>query len=256
MSRFYMARDRRNGHVVGLKILDLQKTKAFEARFPGLSKPDEGKIATSLVHPRIVRTFEYGITTKDEPFLVMEFLDGTDMNSLIIGRDARLDGNRLLLIRQMAEAISAVHHAGYLHRDICPRNFMVAPDGKSLKLIDFGLTVPATPMFMQPGNRTGTVNYMAPELVRRQATDQRIDIFAYGVTAYELLTGQLPWPSAETGKDALRHHQQPKDILEYLPDLNPILARAIHRCIEPVPAARFSNLHDFLKTVRSVEQEG
>lgn len=256
MSRFYMARDRRRDRIVGLKILDLEKTRAFEARFPGLDKPEEGEIAKTLQHPRIVRTYEYGITTKNEPFLVMEFLDGTDMNSLIIGEDTRLDGNRFLLIRQMAEAVSAVHRAGFLHRDICPRNFMVAKDGQSLKLIDFGLTVPATPTFMQPGNRTGTVNYMAPELVRRRSTDQRVDIFAYGVTTYELLTSQLPWPVANTGQDALQHDQPPKDIREYLPDLNPALAHAIHRCIEPVVAQRYPSMQDFLKAITGIEQTG
>ena len=81
------------------------------------------------------------------------------------------------LLRQAAEALAAVHRAGYIHRDICPRNFVVDKDCESLKLIDFGLTVPATPPFMQPGNRTGTPNYMAPEVVRRRPTDQRLDIF-------------------------------------------------------------------------------
>ena len=78
-------------------------------------------------------------------------------------------------------------------RDVCPPNYVVAPDAQSLKLIDFGLTLPATPQFMQPGNRTGKPNYMAPEIVKRQSTDVRVDVFAFGVTAYELCTFELPW---------------------------------------------------------------
>ena len=108
----------------------------------------------------------------------MEFLDGPGLNSLIIARSKLLDGNRLTLARQAAEALEAVHAAGFIHRDICPRNFVCSPDATSLKLIDFGLTVPAEKEFMLPGNRTGTPNYMAPEVVRRKPTDQRLDIYS------------------------------------------------------------------------------
>ncbi len=69
-------------------------------------------------------------------------------------------------------------------------------DGRDLKLFDFGLTVPATPPFMQPGVRVGNPNYMAPEVVRRKPIDQRLDVFALGVMAYEICTGQLPWRRA------------------------------------------------------------
>src|SRR5688572_23722566 len=86
MSNFHMARDRKTGEIVGLKVLDKAKTDALEARFKGLKKPTEGEIATSFKHPRIVETVSHGITTNDEQFLVMEFLDGPGLNSLIIGR--------------------------------------------------------------------------------------------------------------------------------------------------------------------------
>jgi eukaryotic-like serine/threonine-protein kinase len=92
MSNFHMARDRETEQIVGLKILDKAKTDALEARFKGLTKPTEGEIAVSFQHPRIVKTFSHGITTNDEQFLVMEFLDGPGLNSLIIGRSKLLDG--------------------------------------------------------------------------------------------------------------------------------------------------------------------
>ena len=138
MSRFYMARDRKTGETVGLKILDPEKTAFFEARFRGLKKPSEGEIASQFDHPRIVKTLEYGLTTNNEHYLIMQYLPGPGLNILIKERSPLLAANRLALIRQMAEALAVVHAAGYIHRDICPRNFICLADASELKLIDFG----------------------------------------------------------------------------------------------------------------------
>jgi serine/threonine-protein kinase len=257
MSSFHLARDIATGKQVGLKLLDPEKTASFEGRFKGLNKPSEGKIATSLKHPRIVETYEYGETKSGQQYIVMEYVPGTGMNILIPMKDPVLNGNRLTLIRQMLEAIDAVHKAGYIHRDICPRNFIVAPDGKSLKLIDFGLTLPAAPVYMQPGNRTGTPLYMAPEIVRRRPTDQRVDIFAFGVTAYYLLAGEHPWPSSDTtGKAALQHDtMQPIPLVKLRPQVNKTLAKVIHQCISANPADRPQTIEAVQRALRSVTSE-
>lgn len=255
MSSFYMARDLRTGKIVGLKILDPKKLAALEGRFRGLEKPSEGEIALQLKHPRIVETYEYGLTTAGAPYLMMEFLEGPGMNSLIVGRDKLLDGRRVHYIRLTAEALAAVHAAGFIHRDVCPRNLLLTDHGENLKLIDFGLTVPATPLFMQPGNRTGTPNYMAPELVRRKNTDQRLDVFAFGVTAYEICTFQLPWYSGATGMAAMTHDRPPTDIQKYRPQINPRLARAIHACIEPDVSKRCPSIEHFLEMLGKVKHE-
>ncbi len=255
MSSVYMARDRQTKETVGLKILDRKKTAALEARFVGIKKPKEGEIAVTLVHPHIVRTLEHGLTTEDEQFVVMEFLDGPGLNSLIVGRSEQLKGRRMKLMRQAAEAVAAVHRAGYIHRDICPRNFVVDRECQSLKLIDFGLTVPATAPFMQPGNRTGTANYMAPEVVRRRATSQRLDIFSFGVTAYEMCAFELPWPRG-TGAAAMAHgSQEPTDIRKYCPQIDPRLERAILACLEPEPEKRPATMDEFLKMIKGVDSE-
>jgi eukaryotic-like serine/threonine-protein kinase len=255
MSSFYMARDLKTNGIVGLKILDPKKTIEFNARFRGLRKPSEGEISAKLKHPNIVETFEYGLTTEDEHYLVMEFLEGATLHSTLVARDSSLEGRRIKFIRQAAEAVAAVHDAGFIHRDICPRNFMLANNGEDVKLIDFGLTVPATKQFMQPGNRTGTPNYMAPELVRRRTTDQRLDVFAFGVTAYEICTFELPWMRGTTGMAAMTHDQPPIDICKYCPQINPILAKAIHACIEPSLSLRCPSMEKFLQMIRDIKYE-
>jgi eukaryotic-like serine/threonine-protein kinase len=255
MSDFYMARDLKTNKIVGLKILDPKKTAEFEARFKGLKKPTEGEISMLFKHPRIAETFEIGLTTNGAQYLVMEFLEGVTLHSALIARDPHFDGHRVKFIREAAEALAAVHEAGYIHRDVCPRNFILTGDSEDIKLIDFGLTVPATKEFMLPGNRTGTPNYMAPELVRRRATDKRLDIFSFGVTAFEICTFELPWQWGNTGMAAMTHDQPPADIKKHRPQINPTLARAIHYCIEPDLSRRCPSMDKFLQMIRDVQHE-
>ena len=257
MSKFHMARDRETEQIVGLKILDKKKTDQLEMRFRGLDKPTEGVIAMSIEHPHIVRTLGHGVTTRGEQFLVMEFLDGPGLNSLIIGRSSKLEGNRLTLMRQAAEALLAVHEAGFIHRDICPRNFVCTPEADALKLIDFGLTVPAQKEFMQPGIRTGTPNYMAPEVVRRKSTDHRLDIFSFGVSMYEMFSFQLPWQRGSgDGQAAMSHGQtEPTPLEERCPGIHPKVHSAIHKCLLTEPDDRIQSMSQFLSEISHVRSE-
>jgi eukaryotic-like serine/threonine-protein kinase len=223
-----------------------------------LNKPSEGEIASSMVHPNIAKTFEYGLTTKGLPYLVMEFVDGPGLQVLIQEKDeAKLKGKRLTMIRHMANALGHVHLKGFIHRDICPRNYIATQDLSIVKLIDFGLTLPATKPFMQPGNRTGTPLYMAPEIVRRRATDQRVDIFSLGVTCYHLLTFQLPWPGSDTSGLAALHHDStpPIDIFDVRPDLNKTLGAAVMEAMQPNVNKRTPDIATFLNQVRNCKSE-
>ncbi len=258
MSDFIVARDRENDQIVGVKLCDLEKVNFFESRFKGINKPSEGEIATAMHHKYVVETLEYGLSTKGAPYLVMEFIDGPGLQSLIHNRDAEVLGTkRLQLMKQMAEALHYVHSSGYIHRDICPRNFICKADLSLIKLIDFGLTVPATKEFMAPGNRTGTPLYMAPEVVRRRATDQRVDIFSFGVTCYQLFTFEHPWPGSETsGLAALNHDtSNATDIFKYRPDLNKQLGALIMQSIKAKPEERPPSMEQFQKLLRQIPSE-
>jgi serine/threonine protein kinase len=256
MSNFYVANDRVRKEIVGVKVCDAEKVAFFESRFKGLNKPSEGEIATKMRHPNIVVTYEYGTTTKGLPYLVMEFVDGPGLQQLIYQKsEDMLNGRRLNLIRQMAEALKYVHEQGFIHRDICPRNYICFTNMEQVKMIDFGLTVPATKDFMQPGNRTGTPLYMSPEIVRRKPTDQRVDIFSFGVTCYHLCTFELPWPVGDaSGLAALQHDTHPaRDIFEYRPDLDRTLGNAIMAAMRPSLNDRTATMDQFLQQIRTVK---
>ncbi|SFJ00267.1 serine/threonine protein kinase [Planctomicrobium piriforme] len=251
MSKVWKATDTKTGQTVALKILDKEKTKRLEQRFVGLNRPREGVIAISLHHPHVVQTYDHGITTKDEQFLVMEFIEGVGLSSLVDLQGERMTANCLRWCIQLGEALDYVHSQQWIHRDLCPRNIIITMSNQ-LKLIDFGLMVPNTPPFRKPGNRTGTAMYMAPELVRRLPTDQRIDVFSYAVTCYQMFTKQFPWPAADTMEAVMQHvNMPPKEILLLKPDMNPQVAKAIMRGLEKEPADRWQSVKEMVEALRA-----
>ncbi len=256
MSKFRVAKEIKTGDLYGIKFLDAEKLAYFNNRFKGLKKPPEGEIAMSIKHPKIVITHEYGKTTTGEEYILMEYVHGMGLDQAIRSKDSRLIPHRLTLIREMTQALQAVHESGYIHRDICPRNFICHEKLDHLKMIDFGLTLPDEPPYRQPGNRTGTPQYMAPEIVRRRPTDQRVDIFSLGVTIYKLLTFKHPWGTQETTGVAALAHDTSKvtPITDHRPDLNPKLAEAVHQCLEIDPAKR-PDCKRFLQAIRTVSKE-
>ena len=254
MSKVWRANDTVSGRQVAVKVLDKFKTARFEARFFGLNKPSEGEIAVQLKNKHVVNTLEYGTTIDDEQFLVMEFVEGVSLSFLVDMQNETMQKNRLSFILQLGEGIKYFHEAGWIHRDICPRNVVVDPEGV-VKLIDFGLVVPNTPPFRQPGNRTGTASYMAPELIKRQKTDQRIDLFAYAVTCFEMFTKTHPWDAGET-LEAVLHaiNQPPKDIRGLAPGIDEQIAATIMKGLEKHPDDRWRTVEEMMQPIREARQ--
>jgi eukaryotic-like serine/threonine-protein kinase len=255
MSKVHQAYDRDLGRTVCLKILDKKKTADFEARFknPGAVKPSEGEICMQLHHRNIVQTYEHGLTTKGEPYLVMEWIEGEGMNFLVETKSPKLAANRFNYLIQLATGIDYLHATRFLHRDICPRNVMINKEGV-VKLIDFGLTVPYSPEFTKPGNRTGTADYLAPELIKRQTTDHRIDLFALGVTAWEVFLGGFPWERATETIETLRRriNTKPRDPRELKPDLSDAMARFLSKSVDMDREKRFPTAAAFRDALKAL----
>jgi len=257
MSKFRVAKEIGTGKLYGLKFLDAKKLEHFRSRFKGLNKPEEGEIAMQINRPLIVETYEYGKTAQGQEYILMEYIDGTGLDNVIRKKRTEIVPNRLKMIKQMAQAIQVVHDLGFIHRDVCPRNFICHSELTGVRLIDFGLTIPDEPPYRLPGNRTGTPQYMAPEIVRRKATDARVDVFALGVTMYRMLTWEHPWGSKDTtGMAALTHDTaQVTSIFEHRPDLNKKLGEAVHKCMEVNVDNRMGSCKRFLNAIRGVNSE-
>jgi serine/threonine protein kinase len=179
-------------------------------------------------------------------------IDGMGLNFLVETKSRDLEGNRIKLLLQLTDALEYVHQQGYLHRDVCPRNVMVTKEGL-VKLIDFGLTVPYRPEFCKPGNRTGTPNYLAPELIKRITTDHRVDMFALGVTAYEVFVGQLPWEKSQSLQTLLSHLNSPgRGPRDFRPDLDLPTTRFLVKAIERDPRDRFQTPAEFREALKAL----
>jgi serine/threonine protein kinase len=241
MSKVFRARDTMSGRVVALKVLDKAKTARLDRRFVGMDKPTEGEIAVQLRHPNIVRTYEHGITTNDEQFLVMDFIEGVGLSYLIDVQNERMCDNRISYMAQLGDAVDYLHRHNWIHRDVCPRNVLI-DESEQVTLIDFGLVVPNTEAFRAPGNRTGTPLYMAPELIKRQRTDERIDIFSYAVSCFEMYTQRMPWEAGDTLESVMQHiNVPPKDIRTFCTDLDDQVADAIMHGLAMDPDRRWSS---------------
>jgi serine/threonine protein kinase len=236
-------------------VLDVEKTLRYESRFADRVKPTEGEVASQLTHPNIVHTLEHGRTTRGEQYLVMELIEGIGLAYLVDSQNDVMQAHRLRLMIELGEALEYLHKENWIHRDICPRNVLINKD-YSTRLIDFGLVVPNTAAFQEPGNRTGTANYMAPELIKRQRTDQRIDIFSYAVTCYEMYCRSLPWPSitgASLEMVLKRINQKPEEIQDVV-QLDKQIGAAIMKGLEADPRERWQTMTEMLHELREAYQ--
>ncbi len=251
MSHVYKAIDNTTGKTVCLKVQIQDKHEAALARAHVDNRPDEGEIGLKIVHPNVVRTYECGVSKEGAHYIVMEYVDGVHLQYV---RQATKLGTRgkVKLLWQAAEGFAAIHQAGFIHRDINPHNVIVTTRNE-VKIIDFGLSVPNTPEYRKPGNRTGTLEYMAPELIRREPTDERLDIFAFGVVAYELMTGKRPYDAPGSIPAMLQKMNlgaMPANLLN--PKLSPELTKVLAKAILVRKDDRWSSMAEFARALREV----
>jgi TonB family protein len=190
MGVVYRATDPVLGRVVAIKAINdtyVQsagaQAKEYYARFQR-----EAEVAGRLNHPHIVKIFDLG-----PDYIVMEFVEGQSLDSALRAK-ARFSLSHILdMVSQVADALDHAHREGVVHRDIKPANIMLRPDG-SVTVMDFGLARIESSTLTAAGEILGSASYMAPEAVRGAKADARSDIFGLGVVAYELMTGDRPFP--------------------------------------------------------------
>jgi len=189
MGVVYLARDPILQRFVALKVLapHLAADETVVARFI-----NEARIAASLQHPNIVTVYEAG-QDGDLVFMAMEFVDGKDLATLLRQKGRLHPDEAIAILKAIASALDYAHQRGVIHRDVKPSNVLVSEDG-IVKLMDFGIArVIGGERHTKTGVLVGTPEYMAPELWEGKEADKRADLYALGVMAYEMLTGEVPF---------------------------------------------------------------
>ncbi len=232
----YDATHRYTERRVALKLLhpELNNSREHVGRFLR-----EVRTMSALTHPGVAAILDAGRTPEDVPYLVTEFLEGTDMASSM-ERGPLEHGQVLDIGVQLLDALAAAHERGIVHRDVKPDNVFLTPrgEGVQVKLLDFGiakrLLAHSSTALTAAGTTVGTPHYMSPEQARGELVDHRSDLWSVGALLFHALSGEPPFESRETaqllGRIATEH---PVSLGARSPSLDPDLIRIVDRALEP-----------------------
>ena len=221
----------------------------------------EGRAATRITSEHVVRVFDVGRLESGAPFLVLEYLEGNDLDEVLRQWGPLPVATAIDWLLQAAEAIAEAHAMGIVHRDLKPANLFLThrSDGTaSVKVIDFGLSkiadrwLHAAPdKLTRPTDVMGSPHYMAPEQLRAACeADARTDVWAMGAVLHELVTGKPPFHGATMAElCAAVLTQPPETIASTRPDVALPVQQAVLRCLEKEPAARFATVAEFAQAV-------
>jgi serine/threonine protein kinase/Tol biopolymer transport system component len=263
MGEVYRAHDSVLKRDVAIKILP---TSVAQDPDRLLRFEQEAQAAAALNHPNILAVHEFG-TFEGVTYLVSELLEGNTLRELLQRGPAPVR-KAIDYGVQIVRGLAAAHVKGIVHRDLKPENLFVGKDGH-VKILDFGLArlthrEPEAHGALRPlvydtdlGMVVGTPGYMAPEQVRGRPADHRTDIFAFGATLYEMLSGKRAFQretSAETMTAIL--NDEPPSISQVAPSAPPGLQRVVQRCLEKNPDQRFQTSSDLAFALEALSDSG
>ncbi len=247
----YLARHSVLGHKVALKLLLARHASTAEvvARFVR-----EAKSSATIKNPHVVSVTDFGQTNEGAAFLVMELLEGRDLETVLRDEGAFSPEWALAFAEQILEGLAAAHHAGIVHRDMKPANVFVSKtsDGKPwVKLVDFGISKappdPSSQQLTRTGSMIGTPSYMPPEqFTGTRDVDHRADLYAATVILYQLLSGRLPYEADTYERLIVKVCSEPPTPLEtFVPFMpQPVLA-LLRKGLAREPGDRFQSAEEF-----------
>ncbi|MGA2505171.1 MAG: protein kinase [Anaerolineales bacterium] len=237
MAIVYRAQDLMLERLVAVKVLreDYSRDPAFQDQFRR-----EAKAAANLSHPNIVTMHDFGLDN-GQLFLVMEYVPGKDLKTLIKQRVRFSPEDALPLLIQACAGIGYAHRAGLVHCDVKPQNMLVTPDMR-LKVADFGIARALSTIIPEEQMNVvwGSPQYFAPEQASGAAPAPASDVYSIGIIMYEMLTGSLPF-QATNDSDLARQHVEvePPLLSEILPEISPTLEQILKKVLSKEPSQRY-----------------
>ncbi len=267
MGQVYEARDPRLHRGIALKVMHVGKDDGEKSNARLLR---EARLAAALQHPNVVVIHDVGEIRQPEAlagttFVAMELIEGRSLREYV-GDPAVPIKERLRILRYVASALGAAHARGMVHRDVKPENVMIRDDGV-VKVLDFGIakraiaqgdeaphSAPVVPTTAE-GMTVGTPLYMAPEQMRGEELDGRADQFSWGVLAYELLTGELPWTTTGDSLQLVAQvlSRDPALLSTRNPEVPTAVEAAVMRSLAKSRDVRFASMADLLQAIGGEE---
>lgn len=210
----------------------------------------EARSAGALEHPNIVTVYELG-KGGDIPFIAMEFLEGESLEKIIARRPPLTLLEKAGYIVPVCRALEYAHRRSVVHRDIKPANIMIARDGK-VKVVDFGIARLMNASHTQTNVFMGTISYMSPQMIYGQRADERSDIWALGVTFYELLCYQRPFEGdnhAALMLSIAQENTKHRPVTDFVPDCPAALEGIIAKLLEKDVNRRFQSMEEVLTEI-------
>jgi serine/threonine-protein kinase len=247
MGAVYKARDPQMGRTVAIKLilmahLSSETIEEYKQRFHR-----EAKAAGQMSHPNIVTIHDMGEDEAGQPYLVMEFVEGTVLDKLT----APLP-NALAIAIQLAEALDYAHQHGVIHRDLKPANIILTPEDRP-KILDFGIAQLAGTQLTRAGQLLGTPAFMSPEQFTGTHVDARSDIFSLGTLIYWMCTGRNPFTADSLGQIALNVvRSTPAPARELNAALPTEIDAALARCLAKDPTERYPSAEALAEQLRRI----
>jgi serine/threonine-protein kinase len=243
-----------DARIVAVKVLHLELIRSVDAltRFQR-----ELDAIERLHHPNVVNGLGHGTLDDGRPYLVLEYIEGPSLREVLHERGALPPSEMLSIIEPLCDALNAAHAAGLVHRDVKASNVILARDPGVMRpvLLDFGLVKlvdQVGPGLTSSRSMLGTPAAMAPEQMRGQPVDARTDIYALGLLAFHILTGQPAFGGAPGVVQSYLQVHGPRPRPSSKVDIDPAIDEPIARALAPEPDARFADAHAFSQALRAV----
>lgn len=247
MANVYLAFDKVLKRECAIKILkaDLSDNPVTLLRFKR-----EADAASKLHHPSIVTIYDVG-QSDNRHFIVMEYVKGTTLKSLIQQRGAIEKNEAIFLMEQILEGIVVAHKAGVIHRDIKPQNILIKADG-TVKITDFGIaTTEGSVQLTQHDSVMGSVHYLAPECARGEQATSQSDIYSLGIVFYEMLTGEVPYKGDGAVQVALKHlNDEIRPVREFNNSIEQSIENIIIKATAKNRSFRYQSAQDMLDDLK------